>query len=431
MDKDRRTAFLILKEIEEKGTWSNLAADHLIRKEGADSPAFVRELVYGTLRNKTLLDFNIDRFLSKPKTGLSERIWLRMGFYQLALMDGVKDHAAINETVELARNFKKGSEGFINAVLRSFQRSNRLLIYPSEESESYLRVRYSVHKDIAKLWVDNFGLETAERLLDASNTPAPLAIRVNSLKSERDELKAKLEELGFETSQENTLSKNCLFIKGSGLLDTDLYKEGYFSVQGDSSQFAADLLSPKPGSNVIDLCAAPGGKSCAMAEIMGDEGSILAFDLYEHRVKLIETESQRLGLSIVKPMQGDATFYDERLDSTADFVLADVPCSGLGTLRENPEIKFRTPDRINVQGKILENALRYVKADGFVLYSTCTIDPKENEELIKSCAMLDSSILHGSAFDASKKYRVIASRQLFTKKGGHDGFYVCLIKRHR
>ena len=429
MDKDRRTAFLILKETEEKKRWANLAADRLIKKEGADSPGFVRELVYGVIRNKTLLDFNIDRFLKKPKLGLSERIWLRMGFYQLALMDGVKEHAAVNETVELARSFKKGSESFINAVLRNFQRSGKELAYPEKDAENYLCVRYSVHEDIARLWTESYGKESAERLLQASSSPAPLSIRVNRLKTDKDKLCEDLESLGFEVYKEGHLSSSCIYVKGSGLLDTDLYKDGYFSVQGDSSQYAVRILDPKPGTTVIDLCAAPGGKSCAMAERMEGKGQILAFDIYEHRVKLIEKEAKRLGLDMIKAGLGDASIYDEKLDSLADYVLADVPCSGLGTLRENPEIKFRTPDVIEAQGEILKNALRYVKPGGYVLYSTCTIDPKENEEVIKACEEIDSHALSGSPYDPSKKYKVIASRQLFTKKGGYDGFYICLLKR--
>ena len=427
MDKDRRIAFLILKSVEEKGEWANLAAERLIAKEGASSPAFVRELAYGVLRNRTLLDYNINGFLKKAGLGLSERIWLRMGFYQLALMDGVEDYAAVNETVELAGKFKKGSEKFINAVLRNFQRSGGKLIYPPAESEEYLSVRYSVHRDIAELWTRVYDKDIAERLLSASNTPAPLSIRVNTLKTRREDIAEKLEALGFETK--NSGISGCgLLVKGSGLLATRLYKEGYFSVQGESSQYAVSILDPKPGSTVIDLCAAPGGKTMAMAERMQGRGRILAFDLYEHRVKLIEKEAERLGIDIVETKTFDASEYAEELDSTADFVLADVPCSGLGTLRDNPEIKFRLPDVIDVQGKILENALKYVKPGGYVLYSTCTINPAENDEIIKNCSMADSNILKGVC-DLERKYKAIASRQILTETNGPDGFYICLLQR--
>ena len=428
MEKDRRTAYLILKEVEKNGEWANLAADRLIKKEGADSPAFVRELVYGVLRNRTLLDWNIDKFLKKSP-GSSERIWLRMGFYQLALMDGVKDHAAINETVELARSFKKGSENFINAVLRNFQRSGSTLLYPGKNEDGHFEVRDSVHSDIAKLWIKEYGFERAGEMLFASNGPAPLSIRLNSLKTGREALKRELEERGYEAAESpEGLTDSCLYVKGSGLLDTGLYKEGLFSVQGESSQYAVRILDPKPGSTVIDLCAAPGGKSCAIAERMKDEGRILAFDLYEHRIKLIEKEASRLGIDIIEARAGDSSVYCKELDSVADYVIADVPCSGLGTLREHPEIKYRPLSHIDVQGKILENALRYVKPGGYVLYSTCTVNPEENEDVVKSCNLINSFAL-GSSYEEGRDYRVIGARQLITKAGGHDGFFICLIQR--
>ena len=383
----------------------------------------------GVLRNKTLLDYNIDRFLKK-EPGLYERIWLRMGFYQLSAMTGVKEYAAINETVELAAQFKKGTEKFINAVLRNFQRSGSELVYPDRNDPDHLSVRYSADRSIVDLWVRNYGEKSAEELLRASCQAAPLAIRVNTLKTDRETLSKELEDLGFETaSSDSALTDTCLYVKGSGLLDTELSKEGHFAVQGESSQYAVRLLSPKAGSTIIDLCAAPGGKSCAMAALMEGQGRILAFDIYPHRVQLIEKEAKRLGIDIIKTEVCDSSVYRKELDSSADLVLADVPCSGLGTLREHPEIKYRTPAAVPSQKAILENALRYVKPGGRVLYSTCTIDPAENEEIIKQCEMIDSSALHGSAYDETKEYRVTAARQLFTKEGGHDGFYICLIQR--
>lgn len=410
MDKDRRLSYLILKDIEENKSWSNISVGSHIAKEGAASPAFVRELCYGVIRNQLLLDYNIGRYLKKGKPGVSERIFLRMGFYQLCFMDGVKNYAAVSETVALAKSFKKGCEGFINAVLRSFQRDGCRLEYPDEKDFiGYLSVKYSVHRSIAQLWTSSYGKEQAEELLAASNTPSPLALRVNRLKTGRDDLMEKLSGLGFDVKP-GELSAQCVIAKGSGILDTELYKNGYFSVQGESSQHAAEVLSPASGSTVIDLCAAPGGKSCAMAELMNGEGLIRAFDVYDHRVGLIEKEAKRLGISIIKAEVSDSSVFRSELENSADFVLADVPCSGLGTLRENPEIKLRPVDKIDCQRAILENALRYVKPGGRVLYSTCTVDPKENGDIT-------------SGLD------ILFEEQIFTKADGPDGFYLCLLKK--
>ena len=420
MDRDRRLSYLILKDIEEKKSWSNLTIGKFITKEGANSPAFVREIVYGVLRNQLLLDYNINRYLKKPKLGLPERIWLRMGFYQLSFMSGVSEYAAVNETVELARNFKRGSEKFINAVLRSFQRDNCELIYPSEQDKSeYLSIKYSCNEQIVEILSDAYGFEKADELLGASNTVAPLCIRVNRLKTNVEDLIKRLSDKGFET-QKSDLAEYAAFVKGSGLIDTDEFKNGLFSVQGLSSQIAVQTLNPRPGDTVIDLCSAPGGKTCAMAEMMQDNGSIFAFDLYEHRIGLVESEAKRLGHKIIKASVQDASKRISDFEKKADCVLADAPCSGLGTLRENPEIKLKDgidKELPSLQLQILENAAAYVKDGGKLLYSTCTMNPLENEKVVESF------------LENTKGFEVERKTQLFTKENGEDGFFICLLRR--
>ena len=422
IDRDRRTAFLTLKDIEENGAWSNLALSEHIRKDGAKSPAFVRELVYWCLRNQFLLDNNIQRFLKKPGLSASNRVLLRMGFYQLALMDGVADHAAVNETVALAAAFMKGRQGFINAVLRSFQRDGKRLLSDS------LSVKYSCAQWIVDLWTKHYGAEKTEAFLKACNSPAPFTIRANTLKKSRKELAEKLKELGLEAS-DTALSGLCLEVGGSGVLDTSLYRDGLFSVQGEASAAAVEMLAPGPGEVFLDLCAAPGGKTCCAAELMKDSGTVRAFDVYPHRVELIKKEAARLGLSSVSAEEADSQVFQPGLESSADCVLADVPCSGLGTLRRNPEIKLKqqSPEDASkaleelckIQYNILLNALRYAKPGGKVLYSTCTVDPQENEELVRNALALASG------------YTIEQERQLFPKEGGPDGFYTCLIRRGR
>ena len=420
MDRDRRLAFLILKDIETNDSWSNLTVNEYISKQGADQPAFVRELVYGCLRNQFLLDYNIGRFLTKPKLSVSERVLLRMGFYQLVYMDSVKDYAAVNETVSLAAAFIKGRQGFINAVLRAFQRDGKQLL------DDGLSTRYSCAQWIIDLWTESYGAEKTEELLKAGNTPAPLVIRVNALKMSRDELSEKLAELGFKT-EKSDISTLCLKIGGSGLLDTHLYKDGCFSVQGEASCSAVEMLAPQPGDVLTDLCAAPGGKSCAAAEMMKDKGIIRSFDIYPHRVQLIKKEAERLGISMIEPAVSDSSVFDPALENTADCVIADVPCSGLGTLRRNPEIKLlkysdndvsgRLEELQKIQYNILFNALRYIKPGGKVLYSTCTADPAENGDLVRR------------VLSASYACRIEKEQQLFTTEDGPDGFYSCIIRR--
>lgn len=419
MDRDRRAAYIILKDIQDNGSWSNLAVGQQFSKEKPVAPAFVREIVYGVLRNQLLLDFNIDRYLEKPKIKPKERILLRMGFYQLSFM-GLADHAAINETVALAKALIKGREGFINAVLRSFQRDGKELFYPeTDDKNKYYSVKYSAEPSFVSHLVSAYGEDRAEAILAAFNRPARLCIRVNLIKSSRDKLKAELEKQGFECEPSEE-ADTALFVKGSGLLDTDLYRKGFFSVQGEESQTAIKLLSPKSGELMMDLCAAPGGKTCAAAELMGNQGQIMAFDSYDHRVRLIENEAKRLGLDIIITSVCDSGVYNSALKEKADCVLADVPCSVLGTAGKNPEIKLRKPDLSSlpeIQARILNNASLYVKAGGRLLYSTCTLNPAENEKQIE-------------AFLKDRKdFEKLHERQFFPDDKGTEGFYVCLLRK--
>ncbi len=471
MDKDRRLAFLVLKDIEENGRWANLALGAALSKEKAANPAFVRELVYGVLRNQKLLDYNIARFLKKPKLSVNERLLFRMGFYQLALMDGVADHAAINETVAIAAAFMKGRQGFINAVLRSFQRDGKRLL------DDGPLTRWSCAKWIADLWTAQYGADKAEALMQASCTPAPLTIRANLARISRADLKAALES-GFDV-KDTALSDRCLEVKGSGLLDTQLYKQGYFSVQGEASCCAVDQLladlstrqfsapaaqqlntpaAQQPRPLIVDLCAAPGGKSCAAAELLATKqnsapGRVLSFDLYPHRVELIEKEAKRLGLgSVITASPADTQQPLPELFGRADYVIADVPCSGLGTLRRDPEIKLRerTPaesakaleELTKIQYNILINALRIVKPGGRVAYSTCTVNKAENGDLVRKvladiAGQAAGNTSQGSQAigaqassaptQAAKRFAIVSEIQLFQTEGGPDGFYICVI----
>lgn len=419
MDGNRRLAFLILKEISEKGTWSNLAVKDKLRREEQAGAPFIRELVYGVLRNQFLLDYNIDRFV-RSDPGLNARILLRMGFYQLALMDGVADHAAVNETVSSAASLAKGRQGFINAVLRNFQRDGKRLLYKD------LATRFSCAEWITDILTKAYGPEKAEEILKGSCKAPPFTVRVNRLKISPEELSERFEKLGA-SSAADPLSDMCLNVKGS-VLDSTEYKEGLFSVQGSASASAVEMLEPRPKDTLLDLCSAPGGKSCAAAELMEDRGDILAADVYPHRVKLTENEAARLGHGIIRTAVADASVFDPSMEEKWDKVIADVPCSALGTMAKDPEIKLRrlTAEQAaeyirsltEKQAAILANACRYVKKGGRVMYSTCTVDPAENEDII-------------SAFLKSHSgYTVEKSRLLLPDDKGQEGFFTCIIRRN-
>ena len=392
MDLNRKTAYEVLLDMESNQSYSNLALNNFIEKNHPENPAFVRELVYGVLENRILLDYYLGQLVSSglKKVKKQDLTILRMGVYQIMSMDSVPDYAAINESVVLARKFCRGRDKFVNGVLRNFQRRQAELTESlpdcSTDPAKYLSIRYSAALWLTDLWLSAYGAEKTEELLAASNGRPLLCLRANHLKGTRAEVMEKLAAAGFQT-EAGTLSDRSILVtgKGTGILEHDLFQEGWFSVQDEASTLAADTVNPQPGNLVVDVCAAPGGKTMAMAELMNHQGEVYAFDIYEHKLELIQKQAERLGTEIVKTRCQDGRFAREELKGRADCVLADVPCSGLGVIRRKPEIKTKDDAELDFaelvqrQKEILEAAASYVKPGGTLVYSTCTVNPDENE----------------------------------------------------
>lgn len=423
MDLSRKTAFEILFEIEKEGAYSNLTINRFLEKNKPENPAFIRELVYGVLENKILLDYYLDNLIPSgiKKVKKKEATLLRLGIYQLIFMDSVPDYAAVNETVAIAKKLVRGREGFINGVLRGYMKKGNEIKLPDESKDlkNYLSVKYSFPTWLIEKWEEQYGIEECKLLLEASNSRPQLSIRVNIDKISRDDLKGYLEEKGYEVTL-GTFSERTLHIKGSGLLDDDKYKEGYFSIQDEASTVAADVLSATPGETIIDVCAAPGGKSTAIAELMKNDGKVYSCDIYEHKLELINSLAKRLGLSIIETTLLDGTKGKENWFAMADRVLADVPCSGLGVIRRKPEIKYKDitdfTELVEIQKKILNNAAKYVKSGGTLVYSTCTINKDENQSQI-------------SEFLSNHEEFELISEKQFLPTENIDGFYVCKMMK--
>lgn len=421
MDLNRKTAFQVLFEIEKEDSYSNLTLNKFISENKPENPAFVRELVYGVLENKMLLDYYLNQLIPSGinKVKKKEKCFLRMGLYQILFMDSVPEYAAINETVNLAKKLCRGRETFINGVLRGYLKKKDGIKLPDDEKEA-LSIRYSFPIWIIDMWTMQYGEEKCEALLKASNERPHLSIRVNLMKKTPEMLKSRLESKGFKVAS-GKHSKRILYVEGSGLLDTDEYKQGMFSVQDEASALAADALDPEEGDFVIDVCAAPGGKSLAIAEAMNDKGQLYSCDIYEHKLKLISEQANRLGVSIVKPTLLDGIVGDTNFDGLADRVLVDAPCSGLGVIRRKPEIKYKENEDlrelVSIQAGILDRSSKYLKDNGVLVYSTCTVNKDENENQVRSFLKKNNN------------FELIEERQ-FLPTEDLDGFYVCkMIKK--
>lgn len=425
MDANRKTAYLTLIDVETKNAYSNLALNHQIAVTRPNSPGFVREMVYGVLENKLTLDYYIDLLVKDGIKSLRshELTILRMGIYQLGYMDSVPEYAAVNESVQLAKRYCRYKAGLVNGVLREYLNKKIQLRLPDrhEDEVRYLSVKYSYAPWIIELWLEHYDIDFLEELLAAGNETPPTTIRMNWLKVMKKDLMTKLRDKGFEV-REGEVSRNAIHVKGSGLLDTELYKMGMFTPQDESSMLVAEKLDPKHGETIMDVCAAPGGKTTAIAERMNNTGRIIASDIYRRKLDLIDREAKRLGITNIETRSWDATRVDSSMLQKADRVLVDAPCSGLGVARRKPEIKYKelTQDMELLPRKqlaILSASSGYVKPGGTLVYSTCTINPEENEKVTDAFLKKNNS------------FKMVERIQLLPNVDGTDGFYICVMKK--
>lgn len=426
MDKNRKTAYLTLMDVESRKAYSNLALNHHIASWKPDSPAFVRELVYGVLENKMLLDYIIEQYLKTPisKLKVSDLTLLRMGVYQLKYMNSVPEYAAVNESVDMAKKFCRGREGFINGVLRNFIRSGKSVELPKRTSPSdvnYLSLKYSYEPWIVELWLEQYAPDFVEELLAAGNITPDVVIRVNTMKTTREDLKRRVTQKGF-LALDGLLCKEALHVKGTGLLGGRLYQNGMFSVQDESSILAVNMLDPQPHELIMDVCAAPGGKSLAIAEKMRGHGDVIAWDIYKRKLAIIDKEAERLGINNVTTKTWDATRVDSSMIEKADRVLVDAPCSGLGVIRRKPEIKYKklTTEISELPKKqlaILSASSKYLKPGGVLVYSTCTISAHENQKVI------------GEFLKMHPNFSKVEALQLLPNVNNTDGFFICKMQK--
>lgn len=410
-------------------------------------------LVYGVVRWQQQLDWVLEHFINpRFRLDVKHRAILRLGAFQLLHLDGIPPHAAIFETVQLVKNRKK-TAGFINAVLRSVQRKGTELTYPSLEKHPIEHIAYSLSypKWLVKRWLNARGLSWTLGFCKASNQVAPLTFRANSLLTDRDKLCQSLKANGFSTRLSKIASDGIVFEnpsitaddKVSGSKDEisliDLIKRPDVYVQDESAMLVPSLLMPESPKLVVDLCAAPGGKTTHIACLMENSGKIIAADISEKKLAVLAENCKRIGVQNVETRTVDATKSGISFINTADAVLIDAPCSGFGTLRRHPDIRWnKTYDQLrslsDLQNRLLENAAPHIKPGGVLVYSTCTIEPRENEEIIsrflKNFPMF--TLEPASEFLPDIPQSAITSEgflQTFPHEHGVDGTFAARLRR--
>lgn len=439
MSAARETALRVLISCRTNGAWADAALQAQLRRDGvtgADA-ALCSRLVYGVLQNQLLLDHYIGAFCSQRPDHLQPPLLdiLRLGAYQIVYLDKIPDRAAVNESVELAKRFKRGqAAGLVNAVLRKLaQNKNDLPAIPDRDEIRYLSIRYSHPRWLVKRLLPLLGREETETFLAANNSVAPLTVQVNPLKTTVEALCADLTEAGI-TVRSHAWVPGCLELSGTGdLTALPAFREGRLLVQDPAASLVAQAAGIAPGQRVLDVCAAPGGKSFSAAFAMGDRGSVTACDLHENKLVRIRQGAERLGIACVETTAADGRSFRPEWEGAFDTVLVDAPCSGLGIIRKKPDVRYKKADDLFalpvIQSAILDNAARYVKPGGVLLYSTCTILPEENQQITDAFLAEHPDFAREAMSLPLPVGKAEGQMTFWPQRHETDGFYICRMKR--
>ena len=416
MDKARFAAIKTVYAVETEGAYANVALAQILRQENLSDldRRFCTELVYGTVKTGASLDWKISQYINREADAKTRAV-LRVGMYQIFFMDRVPNSAAVNESVEIAKNFcGLGASKFVNGVLRAAIRNPRKSDFPADD----LALNTFHPAWLVKIFVEEFGAETAKKICEANNIEPPLCLRVNFLKATRAEILAELPD-----AEESKLAPEGIICRKHGALDKfKPLKTGACQVQDESSMLAARILNPRENEFVIDCCAAPGGKATHLAELMKNRGRIIAADIFPVKLEHIRQNAKRLGIKIIEPVLIDAREIGDKFPAQADKVLVDAPCSGLGVIRRKADIRWKkTPDEIaelpKLQREILESAAKAVKTGGALVYSTCTIIRRENEDIVEKFLA------------AHKNFKLVEKKNLLPHVDGTDGFFAAKLRK--
>lgn len=390
----RELALKILFQINEEGAYANLALDKALfscKNLDPRDRGLITEIVYGSVKYRGKLDYILNQF-AKTKVKKMDH-WtrnnLRMALYQILFLDKVPDSAAVDESVKLAKRYGH-SDKFVNAVLRNYLRGKETIVWPDQQKDpiAYLSVMYSFPEWMVTRFVQQYGFAQAEKLCQYYNQPAPLWIRTNTLKITREALKMQLEQNGITVTESRFTPEGLQIHSAVNLHKLQAFQKGLFTVQDESSMLVALAAEPGKEQRVLDVCSAPGGKATHMAQLMKNTGVIYACDIHKHRLELIEENCKRLGITNVKTIEQDGTILTRRWQEPFDIIVCDVPCSGLGVLGRRADARWAKESEdiaglCGIQKRILEEAAKLVVPGGTLIYSTCTITPEENQNMVE------------------------------------------------
>lgn len=429
IDKTREVALKILYKIDKEQAYSNIVLNEEIKqnRKSLDEKdiGLISEIVYGVTTWKLTIDEIIKKYSKIKLKKISPWILniLRMGVYQIIFLDKIPKSAAVNESVNLAKRYgHSSSSNFVNAILRKIEKNDYEEFFQISDDIERISKTTSMPEWIIKELLKNNNLEIVEQICKNSNIKPKITIRINDLKTNKEEFIKKLEERNINY-KETTYKDFLILEKIKNIENLDLFKNGFFTIQDISAGLTAKILDPKSEDNILDACSAPGGKTTYMAELMKNEGIIEAWDIHEHRTRLVEENAKRLGINIIKTKVKDASIYDQSLNEKFDKILLDVPCLGIGVIKRKPDIKWQRKiedikEITNIQQNILEKCSKYLKKNGTLVYSTCSILKEENENVIYKF------------LEKNNNFEIVENSIMnIIPDDEKDGFFICKLRK--
>lgn len=430
IDKARNLALKILYDINEKKAYSNIVLDKYINKNRDELSnldiGFISELVYGVITWKLTLEYIVQKYSKIKIKKMSEWVKniLMLGAYQIIFLDKVPKSAAVNESVNLCKKYNYKSANFVNAILRKIEKSDYQNIDDIKETNKRISLKTSMPEWFVDKLINEYGEKEALEICNNLNLRPNNTVRINRLKG------------NIEIGNQSILDDFRTITGTKNIVKMPEYINGNISIQDESAGLSSFILNPKEGETVLDACSAPGGKTTYLAEIMNNTGSIVAWDIYEERLKQVDENAKRLGINIIKTEVKDASIYDKAYDKKFNKILLDVPCLGLGVIRRKPDIKWnRNEENIDeitkIQYQILKTCSKYLKDDGILVYSTCSILKEENINIIEKFLEEEEFEIVDISDKVKKDFKYVNEKntiELFPNEK-HDGFYIACLKR--
>ena len=443
VDKAREVALKTLYRINNEGAYSNIALDEEISKNAqklnAKDIGLISEIVYGVITWKLTIDEIIKKYSKIRLKKISPWILdiLRLSIYQIVFLDKIPKSAAVNEGVNLAKRYgHRSSSGFANAILRKVEKQDYEDFKNIKDEKERLSKQYSMPLwSIEELMGEGLELEKIEEICISSNIRPKVSIRINTLKTNKEELKHILENENIKAT-DGILKDFLVLDKAKNIEKLESFKNGLFTVQDEAAGLTSLILDPKKGESILDACSSPGGKTTYIAQLVENEGQIIAFDIHEHRTRLVEQNAKRLGVNIIETKVQDASKFEEKYVNKFDKILLDVPCLGIGVLKRKPDIKWQkkkedVKEISEIQYKILENCTKYLKPKGELVYSTCSILKEENENLIKRFLQKNKEFklekIENIEEEFFKKYLKNEQFLQVYQNKKTDGFFICKL----